>query len=281
MNFMQQIFENRIFLIIIVCVFIIFTIYPLIKKEKRYYKTFVVKIYFNNNSTLTNEQYKKISIGAIYSEQQTAFINSLETGLDKDKIDTITGQWWGINTPEEAMDTLEYLQNKGFAYYFPYAYRAFLTNDEEQKKNIIINGLVPDRELSEKEEEEIREDIQKAYNQQHNLTETFEELKEDKIIENKEDIKQYGVVGWDCGRLNFLSRLCYDAGFITEEQAWYFINSAYDLAQKTFNSWDDFAKSYVIGRAMWGGKDNHNSGIASIAYYMLTDPKSPWKQIKW
>ncbi|MCD7936919.1 MAG: DUF1266 domain-containing protein [Tannerellaceae bacterium] len=237
------------------------------------------KFRLNKKSQLTPEQYKRISVGAVYSQQQTAFLNSLETGLEEDKVMNIVNNWWGLTNAEEAIAKLEYLDKKGFAYYFPSAYKAFLTEDEEQKRQILLDGLATNKPLSEEEQEMLEEDLEKAYNQQENLADTYEELLEDKVIRNKEDIPRYGVTGWDCGRLNFLARLCYDAGYISEQQAWVYIDKAYFLAKKTFTGWEDFGKSYVIGRAMWGGEGSENSGIADIASHLCSDPESPWVQM--
>lgn len=52
---------------------------PFIKNTRDLTKALFSKIYLNKNSILSPEQYKKLSPGAIYSEQQTAYINSRET----------------------------------------------------------------------------------------------------------------------------------------------------------------------------------------------------------
>jgi len=240
------------------------------------------KIYKNKSSDLSTEQYKKIAIAAIYSQQQEAYINSLNTGLSKERINVILGDWWQIHNPEEAMKKLNYLRDKGFGFYFPTVYKAFLTDDEQEKEKIIIDGIVPKKQgTSEEERAVIEEDLEKAYSQQNNLKAAYNDLLKTKYITGKEDLKKYGVIGWDCGRLNFVARLCYDAGYISEEQAWTFIDQAYEKAQKTFHSWQELAASYVIGRAVWAGQEDDNFWIAHYADMLLEDPKSPWKEIAW
>lgn len=49
---------------------------PFFRKSKTFTKGLFSKIYLNKNSDCTQDQYKKVSLGAIYSEQQTAYINS-------------------------------------------------------------------------------------------------------------------------------------------------------------------------------------------------------------
>ncbi|MCC8019121.1 MAG: DUF1266 domain-containing protein [Rikenellaceae bacterium] len=82
--------------------------------------------------------------------------------------------------------------------------------------------------------------------------------------------------GWDCSRLNFLARLCCDASYLPEGQAWFYVDLACDLAARKIGSRDEFARSYLIGRAMWGGAESDNSGISDIARHLLEDPESSW-----
>ena len=37
----------------------------------------------------------------------------------------------------------------------------------------------------------------------------------------------------------------------------------------------------VIGRVLWGGTNAHNLGMKGMADDLLSNPKSPWVQIKW
>jgi len=279
MDFLKGMTESYILLIyliaVIIILIIIFKFIPYIKKIRHTFGDFRI----NKSSDISPQQYRKLLMGAIYSEQQSAYINSLETGSER--IQKIVNEWWGINNSEEAVNTLNNLYKKGFRYYLPVVYKAFLVDDEIEQKSIIIEQLQQEGNVNKQPEEEIKKDMEKAFAQVGNLEETYDELLDDKVIEAKEDIGRYGVTGWDCGRLSFLARICYDAGYITESQAWDYIDKAYDLGKKSFDSWNEYAKSYIIGRAMWGGGSSNNSGIALIAEALLNDPKSPWLEHKW
>lgn len=279
MDFLKGMIEGNNFLIYIIAVIIIFviifTLIPFIKKIRITLGDFRI----NKSSNVSSHQYRQLLMGAIYSEQQSAYINSLETGSDR--IKKIVNEWWGIQNSEEAVNILNNLYKKGFRYYLPVVYKAFLVDDEKEQKSIILQELLPKADIEHQQEEEIEEDFNKVFSQVEHLEETYDELLEDDIIQTKEDIERYGVTGWDCGRLNFLARICYDAGYITEDQAWDYIDKAYKLGKQSFTSWEDYARSYVIGRAMWGGQGSNNSGIALIAETLLTNPKSPWLEYKW
>jgi len=246
--------------------FIVAYVIPFFKKAAKVSKGLFSSIYLNKNTTVTSEQYKKIALGAIYSEQQTAYIKSLTTGLGN--LDKILGDWWGIHDRNEALEVLNYLKDKGFRFYLPVVYKSY-TSPESDQNQIIVDNFSDD------------EDQEKAYSQLENLKETLEELKEGHMITTLTDILSYGTEGWDCGRLVFLARLCFDAKFITEEEAWSYINAASELANSKFQSWEEYSKSYVIGRSMWGGVESGNTGIMVIAKDLLKLPNSPWVQMSW
>lgn len=208
----------------------------------------------------------------MYSEQQTAFINSLTTGLGKSDIKKLLSKWWEINNPSQAKEQLAYLANKGFRFYFDTVVKCYEISNEEQQKEIIVNSF-------DENDEKYKEDTQKAYQQLLHLQETWQELTKNNIISTKNELIKYNNVGWDCGRLVFLSRLCFDAGYISENETWNYINKAYELATQHFDTWKDFSKSYIIGRGMWGGLDCANEGIIGIAEELLKDEKSPWVKL--
>lgn len=241
-----------------------FKAWPFIRKFIRIFQG----IRLNPKSTLTEVQYKKLSVGALYAFQQRGYLNTLSLDID-DKVPTILGEWWGINSPSDAKETLEYLCSKGYAYYFPYVYQAFLLEDEKEQTQIFQQNMTS------------QEDYDKAVEQLHNLKEVYNELVSSEVIANREDIVRYGVLGWDAGRLNFIARACFDMGYISESEAWDYIDKAYEMVYSSFSSWHDMAMSYVIGRSLWGGTGAFSSSMKLFADDLLSKPNSPWVQIKW
>ncbi len=251
---------------------IFWKIIPFAKRAKKVTKGLFGRVYLNKNSTVSQEEYKKIAIGALYSEQQTAYINSLTTGIGTSDIKKLLSEWWGITNSEEANKKLHYLENKGFRFYFEAVFKAYQTTDIQEQKAIITTSF-------NENTEEYKEDVQKAYEQLINLQETWKELNQNHIISSVSELKKYNNIGWDCGRLVFLSRLCFDANYISENETWKYIDKAYELATNNFNTWEEFSKSYIIGRGMWGGTACANEGIMAIAEELLKDEKSPWVQL--
>lgn len=248
--------------------FVYTRVLPLFSSKKKR-KPFT-PIHLDENSTLTNSQYKKIALGAIYSEMTHAYINTLATGLDKSYVNgTLLHSYWKLKTANDARAKLVYLRDKGYRYYLPAIYRALMAKTAEEQEDII------DQSFQEEE------DKGKVYSQLHNLIDTMPELLQDGILQDEQDILKYGMIGWDCGRLVFLTRLCLEARIINESEAWAFIDAASELAHITYTDWESYAKSYILGRAMWGGIHSGNRDVAAIARYLLERDESPWLQLPW
>lgn len=231
------------------------------RKIRRAYRS----VYLNPHSTLDAEQCKMLAVGALYAAQQGAYQNSLETGI-RDELSEILGNWWGIENHDDAVEELDYLAGKGFRYYFPFVWEAFLLDDPQHQDRVFQQNMTSQKAYD------------KVTSQLHNLQETYDELITCGVIASKADIQRYGVVGWDAGRVCFLARACFEMGYLTENEAWHYIEEAYRLAREHFSSWNDLAMSYILGRSMWGGKRSYNSVMKGKADTLLTDTKSPWIQ---
>ena len=249
---------------IIIVYYLYRRVWPAVRKFVRLFQG----IRLNPRSHLTETEYKKLSVGSLYALQQGAYLNSLTLDIN-DKLPTILADWWGISNTQDAKQTLEYLGEKGFAYYFPYVYQTFLLDNEEAKDRIFQQHMTN------------QEDYDKVVEQLHNLEECYDELLECGCITCREDLLRYGVTGWDAGRLIFMARACYDMKYISEAEAWDYIDRAYEMVRDRFSSWHDLAMSYIIGRALWGGKSASNSGMMYMAEDLLKSEKSPWTKIEW
>jgi diphthamide synthase (EF-2-diphthine--ammonia ligase) len=223
----------------------------------------------NEDSTIDQAKYRMLALGAIYSEQQCTYINSLTTGDPAEAIKHLLATWWGIETAKQAKDRLAYLLEKGFRFYFPAVMTAYEMNDEKRQLAFITGSFTEE------------EDIEKALSQVANLEEAFDELMDGEMINSVADIKRIGVVGWDCGRIVYVARMCFDAGFLKEDHAWKFITQANEVATASFTCWADFGKSYAIGRALWGGLNSDNDEVIEITKRLLEKSDSPWVTMTW
>ena len=78
------------------------------------------------------------------------------------------------------------------------------------------------------------------------------------------------------GRLVLVARCCFDAGYLSEEEAWRYITAAQTACKKHYSTWRELACGYLIGRAMWSGAGTSLDGLMAIADGLLEDNGSPW-----
>ncbi len=91
-----------------------------------------------------------------------------------------------------------------------------------------------------------------------------------------------GTRAYDWGRAVTVARVARGAGYLTEREARGFIARAALLSAQAFDSWREFAVSYLLGRAIWGGiGDPHLKCMHEIAAQLQTHPHSPWVTEGW
>ena len=214
----------------------------------------------NNTNPLTGEALQQVLVSAMYAEQQSAFLNSYETGIPAGDARKILQEYWGIYSPADAEDTLSYLLRKGHSFYFEPVYTA-LTTEKNNYADYLKSAVPPD-------------ELDKTVNLFRGLRSNVDTLINDKVINRIEDLEKYKAYGWDYGRLAFMTRLCYEHQLIPQHVMKQFLREGLEGTKRVYNNWEEFSKGYIIGRAMWGGQEN--SGMTSIAHSLLTNKKSPW-----
>lgn len=54
-----------------------------------------------------------------------------------------------------------------------------------------------------------------------------------------------------------------------------------DTAQKYFSSWEEYGRSFVIGRGIWHGEPQDCESAHEIVTLLLENEESPWKLVNW
>ncbi len=209
---------------------------------------------------LTEEQFRAISIGAVLNEQGTFYINSLETGADKMIETKKFKEWWDVFDSASAISSLDFLRNGGHRIYYNSLLKIVLSSEPNEWENKINEGDF--------------EDPEKALHFLFNIHKSISDLRNDGVIKEPQDL-QIDITSWDLGRLSSLARSFYSLGYINEAAAWENLMFSLKESQKIYNSWEDFAKGYLIGRAMWSG----NNDIFYSVDKLLNNQKSPWKKV--
>jgi len=214
-----------------------------------------------NGSSLSAKELSALSVGAINGEQTSCYVDTLETGMEEARLNKGLNEYWGVFDRETALNTLGWLKEEGHRAYYEKLW-AILTDVPQNEWESAVN--------------EQFEDSQKAMSYLSNLSETIEELKDEKYDNMQATDFDKGILAWDLGRLVTVARMSHDKQFISKDEAWSFINEGYALVKQSFQSWEEIGKSYIIGRAMWGGENMMLDGLKGITKDLLKDDASPW-----
>lgn len=173
---------------------------------------------------LTPEQFSAINIGAINAEQTGYFCDSLSTGEKMSEIKENLSNYYGIVDRASALETLEWLYTSGHRVYFD-----------------VIKGVVSGRETEINAVELDEEDIDRLKEYFSNLQESMDVLIEEAFISSKADLFDCSIAAWDMGRLVLVTRCCFDVGYISDDEAWSYINKARQTSKEHYRSWKEFA----------------------------------------
>lgn len=89
------------------------------------------------------------------------------------------------------------------------------------------------------------------------------------------------VIAWDLVRIANLGRWAYHAGYLFEEEMWQVMQVAADAARGHFASWEEYGRSFAMGRGVWHGDEEDCQTAWEIVTELLEEETSPWRQIPW
>ncbi|WP_316823061.1 DUF1266 domain-containing protein [Pedobacter gandavensis] len=216
----------------------------------------------NDKNAVIGLQLDHLLISSMYAEQQAAYLNSYETGLDKGTLKTILEDYWEIFDKDDAIEVLSDLQNRNQDEYLDVVYNAF-----EHRANYvaILKSNLPDEE-----------DVFKHYVEIYRkLSNVVPQLVEQNVFQDFSAIKNIRDTAWNYGRGAFLSRCCYEAGYISEVELIEYLQKSHAGLRNYCRTWKEYTTSYIFGRAIWGG--SNNDGMIQIADDLLNSEKSPLK----
>ena len=89
------------------------------------------------------------------------------------------------------------------------------------------------------------------------------------------------VIAWDLVRIANLGRWALHAGYLSEEEMWQVMQVAADAAREHFASWEEYGRSFAMGRGVWHGDEEDCQTAWEIVTALLEEETSPWRQIPW
>ncbi|WCR27483.1 DUF1266 domain-containing protein [Paenibacillus thiaminolyticus] len=231
----------KTFLIIlgIIAAIVILLIVALITASKRIdKKNKKSQVEMETANALPKEKQHLLAYGANLSLYRSESPRILQVKVDNETLKEGLSSAWDVSNTEEAVHTLEWL----------------LTEGHRAKYDQLLMALKAGQSFTEEEVGKSQECYESA-----------QEAMMKKLSFAKSDFDQVNTMAaWDLDRAVNIARWSYILGYITEEQAWGYIERAADSASHIFQSWKDYFISFAFGRAiayegdiydiLWDGK---------------------------
>lgn len=233
---------------------------------------------------------RALNAGLINSEQIMAYCDSYTTGLSDETLHEGLGSHWGISSPQEAAETLESLSRYGHRFFYDIVYRVYSDGASADGRQEVLEALVASgrygsletvrQQIAAQGPSEAKDAVFSALEQAMEMLENVRSvfrLLEDKVNGSYRP-KDYaaGILAWDLGRLVTVARMSLDCKYIESSELSRILAHVDKELRSNFSSWPQFAKSYIIGRASWAGKNMMLGGITGIAEDLMADDRSPW-----
>ena len=99
------------------------------------------------------------------------------------------------------------------------------------------------------------------------------------------------IAAWDLSRVAMVTRMCVDADYLAENEAWDWVRMAADHAVLSYESLVEFGDAFVVGRVAWTvaayeGEDAAQilpeaRDFAAALVHLAQDADSPWLTVPW
>ncbi|WP_055669226.1 DUF1266 domain-containing protein [Desnuesiella massiliensis] len=169
-----------------------------------------------------NQKQNSLAYGSILSTRNNISFTTLKTQTSGLK--EMLKDFWDIDDKSTAIDTLNWLVEEGHR------------TDADEVLAVIKSGDA----VSNKQ-------LKSAVDLCNKATSTMK-LKLNFTDEMFKNVKT--TTAWDSDRLVNVARWCYSADYITEEEAWDYIEKAVAMTKSSLNSWEEYYISFAYGRAI-------------------------------
>lgn len=191
---------------------------------------------------LPEERFKAILTGMIGAGKIPIYANTLTTGLSSRKVKEALFREWGIYDIQTARRIIGWLRTEGsrelYRKYYPF-----------------IGSSVTARECRQKAVRHYSSDACHEYiihpftYSIYLLYRSMEEMQGHPDFAFTPDNLPSDIIAWDMSRLIWLARLCFDCGYLNEEEAWDYIMDAGRHIRKHYGSMKRFFMGCLAGCA--------------------------------
>lgn len=213
---------------------------------------------------------RQLAVGAILSENNGFPINVLDPHKSRAEMRAWLSGSWDANNAEQTRERIQSLLMHGHAETFDMLISVAAQGDPDAMREHLQNAFAAELE----NDPELAEFIA-------NQPEALARLEKLGYLVTPADVGR-GTRAYDLGRAVTVSRVAFGAGYLKRDEALALVRMSAFIAARTFGSWRQFATSYLLGRALWGGVDDPDfEGMVRITEELLRNARSPWLRHGW
>lgn len=236
---------------------------------------------FGKSRDLTPDQLRRISLSAQYQYQQQGEHFTLSTELGQ-RAKAILQQGWGIADEDDLQDMVESLMLRNHSLHIAICKEEIAAEMQEGSEiNTGVRRMGSMAAIADRLGVEDVAELMTGFDMLRNLINAQAALAENRLLSSWEVLTATDMMGWDLGRAAYLVRLGVETKLITDEQAWEQLDAIYRLAAEHFSTWEEFGRSYIIGRSLWADDEEQRdvSGFCNAMQWLLKHPQSPWVKV--
>lgn len=191
---------------------------------------------------LSKEKGKALLTGMIGASGMPVYANTLSTGLSSRRVKEALFWEWGVYDIKSAIHIIDWLKTEGsrelYRKYYPFIGDS-ITPQECRQKAIRTYSSESCREFI------IHPFTYSVYSLYHSM----EKMKQHPDFAFTKYNLPSDIIAWDMSRLILLVRLCFDYGYLNEEEAWEHIMDADERIWKRYGSMKQFFMGCLAGCA--------------------------------
>ena len=249
----------------IVIVVVAVTLYRYFFKARGFLRLFKGGFRMDEKTSLTEDQQRKILLGAIYAMFDKGYLNSVKTGLEKEEREDRLKEDWNIDDHDTAVDALNDLKIACKKDYSSHIAEAFKLKEQKAIEEYLNETFVNPNDAKA-----CAEQIGRAFKYIGNLV-------KEGIVKDEAEFSRIGGIAFDTTRLVSIARWCAESKYISEKELWEYVDFADEQAHKSFTSWEDYGKSYLIGYCLWGADGYELKYRTPTVKKLMNEPDSPWQ----
>ncbi len=203
---------------------------------------------------LDEEQLRLLAFGApmlVYNDEN---VDTIDSDADVETIKYTLEDWWNVTDRDSTLGIVRWLLEEGHH-----------AEADEALAEIRTRGFETISQEERLDEDSKMGDVC---------------LIMESMIENgwcPEDRMPESVIAWDLVRVVNLGRWAYLCGYVNADEMWQIMQVAADTAVEHFSSWEEYGRSFIMGRGVWHGDPDDSETAYEIVSLLLKDDESPWE----